>query len=78
MSNGTQNDRRIVYQELRCYSACIAEVQLVPAGLLLPVPAHPSRSSSTRSRAMNLFRSAGLHTAQKPTFPALMNSPGKQ
>ncbi len=70
MSNGTHNSHRHVYQALQSFSTCIAAFQFAPVGLLLAVPANRVRSSSTRSRAMNLARSAALHAAQKPTFPS--------
>ena len=71
MNNGTQNDHRHVYQVAPEQSVCVAAIQFAPAGLSLPVPEHPARSSSTRNWAMNLARSDALHAAQKPTIPAI-------
>jgi hypothetical protein len=71
MNNGIQNDHRHVYQVTPEQSVCVAAIQLAPAGLSLSVPAHPARSCSTRSWAMNLARSDTLHAAQKPTVPAI-------
>ncbi len=70
MSNGTHNNHRHVYQALQSFSTRIAALQFAPAGLSIAVPANRVRSCSTRSRAMNLARSAALHAAQKSTFPA--------
>jgi hypothetical protein len=76
MNNGTQNDHRFVYQVIQDFSACVTAMQFAPAGLSIPVPAHPVRSCSTRSWAMNLARSDALHVAQKPTFPAIHEMSG--
>ncbi len=69
MSNGTYNDLRQVYQAIEKPLASVKALQFSPAGLSFPVPAHRGRSCSTRSWAMNLARSAALHSAQKPTIP---------
>jgi len=71
MNNGTQNNHRHVHQVIPEHSIIIVAMQFAPAGLSLPVPAHPARSCSTRSWAMNLARSNVLHAAQKPTIPAI-------
>jgi len=70
MSNGTHHIERQLYQAFQYLSDCIEALQFAPAGLSLPVPAHPVRSYSTRRTTMNLARSTALHAAQKPAFPA--------
>jgi hypothetical protein len=86
MSNGTHHIERQLYQAFQYLSDCIEALQFAPAGLSLPVPAHPVRSYSTRRTTrlwhpaslyllhpcsrMNLARSSALHAAQKPAFPA--------
>ena len=87
MNSGTQNANCHMYQVIKYLSDCVEVLQFVLAGLSLPVPAHPVRSCSTRSRArlwhpaslyllhpcsrMNLARSDALHAAQKLTFPVI-------
>jgi len=70
MSDGTHHNERQMYQAIQYLSDCIEALQFAPAGLSLPVPAHPVRSCSTRNWAMNLARSNALHAAQKPASPA--------
>jgi len=70
MSDGTHHIERQMYQAIQYLSAGVEAIQCAPAGLSLPVPAHPVRSCSTRSWAMNLARSDALHAAQKPASPA--------
>ena len=70
MSNGTYHIERQSYQAIQYLSEPVEALQSAPAGLPLPVPAHPVRSCPTRSRAMNLARSDVLDAAQKPASPA--------
>jgi len=78
MSNGTHNYEHHMIQAIQKQLDCIEALGLKPAGPSLPVPAHRSRSCSTRSPTMNLARSIALHTAQKPTFPATHENSGRR
>ena len=92
MNIGTHHIERHVFQAIQYLSDCVEALQFAPAGLSLPVPAHPVRSYSTRRTTrlgrpaslyllhpcsrMNLARSTALHAAQKPAFPATHEQSG--